>query len=141
MEPSDTINTLKTINITGNLNESQQVINQTINIGTESLKLLQAQGETLDTIEDTLDSNKNILNKSMSVLRSMEWFGWVGSIGSAFASSSLSTSSKQKTINIPNQMNQPTCTQLNLPDQENIPVQPTTNYNKLSSRYLKVDTS
>lgn len=109
MESFDIINTIE------NLNEAQRFINQTINLGTESLKSLQAQGETLGTIEDTLDSNKNILNKSMGVLKSMEWFGWVGLSGTVFARSSLLTASKQKNTNTP------TITIANVPEKENIP--------------------
>jgi hypothetical protein len=39
------------------------------------MKSLASQEETLNTIEDTLEAQENILTKSMRTLRSMEWLG------------------------------------------------------------------
>mmetsp|Transcript_323 Transcript_323/g.282 ORF Transcript_323/g.282 Transcript_323/m.282 type:complete len:329 (-) Transcript_323:14-1000(-) len=67
----------KTLRNQESINELTRNAINTVNIGRTTLETLDKQNEDISTIEDTIESNEYIIEKSMKVLRGMTWTGMI----------------------------------------------------------------
>ena len=60
-----------------NLRSAKSSIYNSIEIGTNTIGALQKQEESLNNVQDTLEANDFIIDKSIKTLRKMTWSGYI----------------------------------------------------------------
>lgn len=59
------------------LDQAKKLVYNSMNIGRDTIESLDTQDETLRGIQDTLEANEHVLNKSMKTMRGMTWSGYL----------------------------------------------------------------